>query len=58
MVFNANPFLCVVLCLLKGSAAGFVAGLLYNAIAKKNTIVATVVAAAAAPVVNTGIFVL
>ena len=58
MVFNANPFLCIVLCMLKGSAAGFVAGLLYSLLEKKNTIVATVVAAAAAPVVNTGIFIL
>ncbi len=58
MVWNANPFICIVVCMLKGSAAGFVAGLLYRAISKKNVIAGTVVAAIAAPIVNTGIFIL
>lgn len=56
MVWNANPFMCVVICMLKGTAAGFVAGLIYKALEKVNTILATVLAAIAAPVVNTGIF--
>lgn len=56
MVWNANPALCIVVCLLKGSAAGFVAGLLYNALSKKNTILGAAVAAVASPIVNTGIF--
>lgn len=58
MVFYANPFLCILLCLLKGAAAGFVAGLVYNAVKQKNEIVGAVLAALCAPVVNTGIFVL
>lgn len=58
MVWNANPFLCVILCLLKGTAAGFAAGLVYNALSKANSIVATVAAAFITPIVNTGIFIL
>lgn len=56
MVWNANPFLCIVVCMLKGVAAGYVAGLVYRLISQKNTIIATVVAGISAPVVNTGIF--
>lgn len=58
MVFNANPVLCVIMCMLKGTLAGFVAGWLYGLIAKKNTILGTVVAAIASPIVNTGVFIL
>ena len=58
MVWNANPFLCIVVCMLKGVAAGYVSGLVYRLISKKNTIIATVVAGITAPVVNTGIFLL
>ena len=58
MVWNANPFLCIVVCMLKGVAAGYVSGLVYRLISKKNTIIATVVAGISAPVVNTGIFLL
>ena len=58
MVWNANPFLCIVVCMLKGVAAGYVSGLVYRLISKKNTILATVVAGISAPVVNTGIFLL
>ncbi|MBQ9979582.1 MAG: ECF transporter S component [Oscillospiraceae bacterium] len=40
ILWNANPFLTAVLCLVKGIAAGFVAGLLYTAIAKSKKAVA------------------
>ncbi len=58
MVWNANPFMCFVLCMLKGTAAGFVSGFVYKAIANKNTVVASIVAAVCSPIVNTGIFIL
>ena len=58
MIFNANPVLCVIMCMLKGTAAGFVAGLVYNLIAKKNQILGAVAAAFCAPIVNTGIFII
>lgn len=56
MIWNANPFLCVVVCMLKGMAAGFVAGLLYRLISQKSVIGGAVVAAVLSPIVNTGIF--
>lgn len=58
MVWSANPFMCIVLCMLKGTLAGFVAGLLFKAIENKSKIAASVVAAIASPIVNTGIFIL
>ena len=56
IMFSARPVMTV--CLLKGTAAGYVAGLVYRAISKKNALAGVIVAAAAAPVVNTGLFVL
>jgi len=58
MVWSANPIMCVVICMLKGTLAGFEAGVHYKALEKKNRIVATVVAAIVSPLVNTGLFVL
>lgn len=56
MVWNANPALCILVCMVKGSAAGFAAGLVYNLLAKKNNILGAAAAAVISPVVNTGIF--
>ncbi|MBO5755116.1 MAG: ECF transporter S component [Clostridia bacterium] len=53
-----NFLITTLLCLLKGAAAGAVAGLLYHPIAKKNKTVAAFACGAVAPVVNTGIFAL
>ena len=47
-----------VLCLLKGTAAGFVAGLLFRPLAAKNKNLAAIVTSIATPVVNTGLFAL
>ncbi len=58
MVWNANPFLCAVVCLVKGTAAGYFAGLVYSILSKKNSILATVAAGIVAPVMNTGLFIL
>lgn len=48
----------VITVMLKGTACGFVAGVVYNLLAKKNKIVAVFAAAVVCPIVNTGIFVL
>ena len=48
----------VVVCLLKGALAGLCAGLLYKAFEKKSTVLGTALAAVAAPVINTGVFLL
>ena len=56
MIWNANPFLCILVCMVKGVAAGFVAGLVYRLIAPKSVIGGPAVAAVLSPIVNTGIF--
>lgn len=35
LVFTANPFMCILLCMLKGIAAGFVSALVYKVLAGK-----------------------
>ena len=57
MVWAANPGLCFVMCMLKGTAAGFLAGLTYQLIAPKNELVGVILAALITPIVNTGLFV-
>jgi uncharacterized membrane protein len=51
-----NPFYTAVLCILKGALAGLAAGLIYTAVAKKNSFLGVVLAALVCPIVNTGIF--
>jgi len=46
----------VITVLVKGTAAGLVAGLVYLALEKKNTYLAVIVAAIVCPIVNTGLF--
>lgn len=58
MVWNANPFMCVLVCMTKGVMAGYVSGLVYRLLNKKSPIAATFVVGVSAPVVNTGIFIL
>lgn len=58
ILFNVNPVLTVLLCLVKGTAAGFAASLVYALLSKKNQTLAVALAAMTAPIVNTGIFVL
>ncbi len=53
-----NPVGTVITVLVKGTLAGFVAGLAYNALSKVNKTFAVFVAALLCPVVNTGIFLL
>lgn len=57
MLWLANPAITAVLCLLKGILAGFVAGIVYSAVSKKNVYIGVICAAVICPVVNTGIFI-
>lgn len=61
LLFQANPVWFVLICLLKATAAGLVAGLVYAVLGKvfkgKNKTLQTVLASISAPIVNTGIFV-
>ena len=63
LLWNANPFLTALLCIVKGVAAGAAAGLVYRAIvggskSHKRMIGGSVVAGIVSPVVNTGLFLL
>lgn len=58
MLFVAQPAFTALICLGKGAAAGFLAGLVYRLIAKFNAFWASVAAAAIAPIANTGLFIL
>ena len=57
MMVAYSPILTALICILKGVAAGWVAGLIAQCF-KKHHFVGILLAAAAAPIVNTGIFVL
>ncbi|MDD5866994.1 ECF transporter S component [Lachnospiraceae bacterium YH-ros2228] len=56
MQFNAPA--TVITCLVKGILAGFIPGLIYKAVRKKNAKLATILAAALAPIMNTGFYAL
>lgn len=53
-----SVFGTVVTCVLKGTAAGWCAGLVYRALARHGETLATIAAAIVCPVVNTGLFLL
>ena len=53
-----NPIGTVITCLLKGTAAGWISGLVFRALSRKSDVLATAAAAVVCPVVNTGIFLL
>ena len=58
MVWSANPGMCVRMCMLKGTAAGFLAGLMYQLVGKKNQLLGVILAALISPIANTGIFII
>ena len=58
ILFNANAFLTVLLCVLKGTLCGFGAGLIYQKLKIKNDLIRTLIASISAPIINTGIFVI
>jgi len=57
ILWNASPFLTVLLCFFKGAAAGFAAGVVYKALRKKSVYGGVFAAALVCPIVNTGIFI-
>ena len=56
LMWGINPFMTAVICLGKGTAAGFFAAGAFKLFGKKNSLVGTVAAAVVCPVVNTGLF--
>ena len=55
---SQNAIATVLICLVKGAAAGFVAGLVYELLSRKNLKFSVVAAGIVCPVVNTGLFIL
>lgn len=55
-MWNFNPFVTALICIVKGVAAGYLAGLTFKALQKKSQIAATVAAAIVCPLINTGLF--
>ena len=61
---DAAPFLAlsvhgtIITVMLKGILAGFVSGLVYELLSKKNELVATYIAGILAPITNTGVFII
>ena len=53
-----NPLGTILTVLLKGAGAGFLSGLVYKLLAKKNEWLGAILGAVAAPIANTGIFLL
>ncbi len=58
VLWNAQPLLTALICLVKGIAAGAAAGAVYRALARKNVTGGALAAAVVSPVVNTGLFLL
>jgi len=64
MLFQANPFLCGIICFVKGTAAGFVPAFIfaktksYRADNEKRLMKISMLVAAISPIVNTGLFIL
>ena len=63
ILWNTNPFFTALICLVKGTMAGFIPALIYSAVTKnkelggKKKFFSTMLAAMLAPIVNTSIFV-
>ena len=57
VLLQANPVATVCIALLKTTVAGYMAGLVYQAIAPRNMTLGVAVAGVVCPVVNTGLFV-
>lgn len=58
ILFNNNPFITFLICVVKTTLAGLLCGIVYKALSKKNEIAAMFVSAMLVPVVNTGVFIL
>ena len=63
ILWNANPFFTALICLVKGTAAGFFPAWFYELIrgkgenvSEKRNFAAVVIAALSAPIINTGLF--
>ena len=58
VIWTYEPVITALTCLVKTTAAGLLAGLIYRVLVKKSPLAAVFAAAATVPVVNTGLFIL
>ena len=64
ILMSVNPFFTVLICMVKGTAAGFVPGIIYRTVvgkdqdSKPRLATGAIVAAVSAPIVNTGLFII
>ncbi|MBQ9921235.1 MAG: ECF transporter S component [Clostridia bacterium] len=58
VLFTSQPFATTLICLGKGTLAGVGAGYAYKVLKNKNKLAASFFAAASAPIINTGLFIL
>lgn len=58
IIWSNSPIITTLICLLKTTIAGFIAGIVFNAIKKKNSLVAIFVASGIVPIINTGLFII
>ncbi len=57
IIWTYSPFVTTMICLVKTTVAGWVAGWLFGLLEKRNRLLATFVAAGIVPVINTALFV-
>ena len=57
LIWANDPLVTTLTCLVKSSVAGYLGGLVYSMLRKKQPIVAVFVASAIVPIVNTGLFI-
>lgn len=57
LMLSQNAIGCVLICLVKGMAAGWAAGIIYELLSKKNDLAAVITAGIVCPIVNTGLFI-
>lgn len=57
LIWTETPVVALLTCVIKTTVAGFVSGLVYKLLVKKNRYFAVFVAAALVPIINTGLFI-
>ena len=57
LIWTETPVVALLTCVVKTTVAGFVSGLSYKLLVKKNRYVAVFVAVALVPIINTGLFI-
>lgn len=58
ILFSDHPVLTILTCIVKAAAAGFLSGVIYDLISKKNKVAGVFLSAASAPIINTSLFII